>query len=269
MTVVLCGALLLSGTADFPYWGDPQSPASLHVSPYYIENSIPQTAVPNIVTAVLADYRGYDTMFETTVIFTAGIACFFLLFRRREEPAIRYYRHIPTGITLRIEKGGKLPDDSKTFERIDASYTPHDLIIKTTARLIVPFIMLFGLYVVAHGHHSPGGGFQGGVILGAAIILFAISYDLRTAERKVSERTLALLSTLGVFIYSGTGIVCLLLASNFLDYSALAPVFGMDIPAARSLGIFLVEVGVGFTVTAVMAWIYFNLSSQGKYDEGL
>ncbi len=105
--------------------------------------------------------------------------------------------------------------------------------------------------------------------MGAAIILFAISYDLRTAERKVSERTLALLGALGVFIYSGTGVLCLLFTSNFLDYSALAPVLGMDIPAARSLGIFLVEVGVGFTVTAVMAWIYFNLSSQGKYDEGL
>ena len=77
--VLLCGALLIYGTIDFPRWGDPEAPASLHVSPYYIENSIRDTSVPNIVTAVLADYRGYDTMFETTVIFSAGVACFFLL----------------------------------------------------------------------------------------------------------------------------------------------------------------------------------------------
>jgi multicomponent Na+:H+ antiporter subunit B len=269
IAVFLCGAMLLLGTADFPHWGDPQSPASRHVSPYYIEKSISQTSVPNIVTAILADYRGYDTMFETTVIFTAGIACFFLLRKRRKEPKIRYYRHIPTGITLRIEKGGKLPEDSETFERIDTLYTPHDLIIRTTTRLIIPFIMIFALYVIVHGHHSPGGGFQGGVILGAAIILFAISYDLRSAIRNISERTAALLSTTGVFIYAGTGTLCLLMASNFLDYSALATILGVDPVAARSLGIFLVEIGVGFTVMAVMAWIYYNLSSRGKHDEGL
>lgn len=269
ITVVLCGAMLLFGTADFPGWGDPQSPASSHVSPYYIEKSIPQTSVPNIVTAVLADYRGYDTMFETTVIFTAGIACFFLLRIQRKEPEIRYYRHIPTGITLRVEKGAKLPEDSKVFERIDTLYTPHDLIIKTTARLVIPFLLIFALYVITHGHYGPGGGFQGGVILGAAIILFAISYDLRSASRKLSERAAALLSAAGVFIYAGTGAFCLLLASNFLDYGALASILGVDPVTARSHGILIVEIGVGATVMAVMVWIYYNLSSRGKHDEGL
>ena len=77
--VILCGGLLIYGTSDFPPWGDPESPASTHVSPYYIEHTIEDTSVPNIVTSVLADYRGFDTMFETVVIFTAGISCFFLL----------------------------------------------------------------------------------------------------------------------------------------------------------------------------------------------
>lgn len=269
ITVALCGVMLLLGTVDFPSWGDPQSPASRHVSPYYIEKSIPQTSVPNIVTAVLADYRGFDTMFETTVIFTAGIACFFLLRVRRKEPDIRYYRHIPTGITLRIAKGAKLPEHSTVFARIDTLYTPHDLINKTTARLVIPFILLFALYVIAHGHYSPGGGFQGGVILGAAIILFAISYDLRSADRKMPERAAALLSTMGVFIYAGTGALCLLLAANFLDYSALASILGVDPVTARSHGILIVEIGVGITVMAVMIWIYYNLSSRGEHDEGL
>ncbi|KPK29651.1 MAG: sodium:proton antiporter, partial [Nitrospira bacterium SG8_3] len=74
--VILTGALLVYATVDFPPWGDPNSPASTHLSPHYIEKSMEETSVPNIVTAVLADYRGFDTMFETAVIFCAGVACF-------------------------------------------------------------------------------------------------------------------------------------------------------------------------------------------------
>ena len=81
----ITGALLIYGTSDMPKWGDPQSPASTHVSPRYIEKSFEETEVPNMVTAVLADYRGYDTLGETTVIFTAGIACALILRRRKKE----------------------------------------------------------------------------------------------------------------------------------------------------------------------------------------
>jgi len=81
----ITGALLIYGASDMPEWGDPQSPASTHVSPEYIEESYEKTEVPNIVTAVLADYRGYDTLGETTVVFTAGIACALLLRRRKKE----------------------------------------------------------------------------------------------------------------------------------------------------------------------------------------
>jgi len=77
--VILAGGLLLYGTMDMPAWGDPNSPANTYVSPRYIEEAMEATETPNIVTAVLADYRGYDTMGETTVIFTAAIACALLL----------------------------------------------------------------------------------------------------------------------------------------------------------------------------------------------
>ncbi len=76
---ILTGAFLMWASLDFPDWADPNSPASTHVSPHYIEKSLEETAVPNIVTAVLADYRGYDTLFETTVIFAAGLVCFIML----------------------------------------------------------------------------------------------------------------------------------------------------------------------------------------------
>ena len=85
LATLVTGALLLYGTKDFPAWGDPQAPASAYLSPYYIENAVEQTHVPNIVTAVLGDYRGYDTMFETVVIYCAGMAVLSVLRRKKEE----------------------------------------------------------------------------------------------------------------------------------------------------------------------------------------
>jgi len=84
ISVVITGIILLYATQDMPDWGDPRSPASLHVSPRYLEKTIEETATPNAVTSVLADYRGYDTLGETTVIFTAGLSCILILRRRRK-----------------------------------------------------------------------------------------------------------------------------------------------------------------------------------------
>jgi len=79
LIVLLTGGLLIYGTKEMPPWGDPNNPASLHVSPRYIEKTVEETATPDMVTSVLADYRGYDTLGETTVIFTAGLSCLLLL----------------------------------------------------------------------------------------------------------------------------------------------------------------------------------------------
>lgn len=83
IVVLFTGALLIYGTADMPDWGDPNSPPNSHVSPRYLEKTIEETATPNAVTSVLADYRGYDTLGETTVIFTAGVVCIVLLRRTK------------------------------------------------------------------------------------------------------------------------------------------------------------------------------------------
>lgn len=267
---VLLGGLLFYTALEFPLWGDPESPAAGRLSSYYIERSLEETSVPNMVTAVLADYRGYDTLFETIVIFTAGIVCIFLLRSFKTlSPESRLYRHIPTGLTLRIEKGGKIPEESDFFERIDSVWVPHDLVIRTTCRMVIPFIQIFGLYVIAHGHYSPGGGFQGGVILGASLVLFAIGFNLRTATRYFGEKAMVFFAALGVFIYTGTGLLTLLLRANYLDYSALAQLLGTDPVTARSHGILIVETGVGMAVMAVMVMLYYSLSSAGVHDEGL
>ena len=273
VAVIVCGALLIFYAMDFPDFGDVHSPASTYLSPSFLERTMHDAHVPNSVTTILADYRGFDTMFETTVVLTAGLACFFLL-RRREStsPPARYYRHVPTGHTFRIEEGGKLPaENSKVFTRIDSLWSPDSLIIRNTCRLIIAFVQLFALYVVAHGHYSPGGGFQGGVLLGSSIILFSISNDLRQTLKRFREKTAAVLGAIGVLIYAGTGFLCLLLGAHFLNYDALGPILGLEKgdPMARSHGIFSVEIGVAFAVMSVMIWIYYNLSSAGKHDEGL
>ncbi|MFC1524862.1 hydrogen gas-evolving membrane-bound hydrogenase subunit E [Planctomycetota bacterium] len=82
--ILFTGAALLYGVSDMPQWGDPNTPASIHVSPRY-EQALEETGTPNLVTAVLADYRGYDTLGETTVIFLAGIACFLLLRKGKQD----------------------------------------------------------------------------------------------------------------------------------------------------------------------------------------
>ena len=266
----LLGALLVVVADDFPNWGDLDSPASMHVSPYYIEHTMEDTSVPNIVTSVLADYRGYDTMFETIVVFCAGMATFFLLGAYvRGEPDERFYRSVETGVVLRFTGDARPVPGSCCFERIDPRWTPHDIIVSIVGRIMVPFIQLYALYVVAHGHHSPGGGFQGGVILGASFILLALSSNLRTMLRRIDHKVLGVFSAMGVMIYTGVGALCLGMGANFLDYSALHGLLGVSEVAARSLGILFVEIGVALTVMATMVVIYNNVASAGRYEEGL
>jgi len=187
----------------------------------------------------------------------------------KEKSETVHYRHLLTGLTIRVRRRREGLEQLGEFERMDSLWTPHDIILRTLSRFLIPFIQLFALYVIAHGHHSPGGGFQGGVILGASLILMAISQDMNSALERIRERTLAMLSVAGVAIYAGTGAMCLLLGSNFLDYAALARLLWVDPVGARSLGIFLVEVGVGMAVMATMIVIYHNLASEGRLDEGL
>ena len=143
------------------------------------------------------------------------------------------------------------------------------LIIEMGVRVMIPFIQLFGLYVIAHGHVSPGGGFQGGVVLGASFILMAIAFDLKTSLRFFSIRANALMAASGVFIYTGTGVLCALLGGLFLDYSAMDVLLALGPVEWRSMGVFIVELGVGLAVTSIMASLYWDLASGGDLEKGL
>lgn len=143
------------------------------------------------------------------------------------------------------------------------------LIIEVAVRTMIPFIQLFGLYVIAHGHYSPGGGFQGGVVLGASFILMAIAFDLKTSLRFFSIRANAVMAASGVFIYTGTGVLCALLGGLFLDYSAMDALLALGPVEWRSMGVFIVELGVGLAVTAIMASLFWDLASGGDLEKGL
>lgn len=252
IAVLATGLLLLAASRDFPDWGDPHSPASSYrLSRHFITETKTETAVPNMVTAVLADYRGYDTLFEAVVIFTAGIAVIGVL--RRFGPG----KGIRSEVPYRREQISELTPKQP------------DLIVESTVRLLIPIIQIFALYVIAHGHHSPGGGFQGGVIFGASFILLALACDLKAAQNWVSEKRILILACSGILIYSGIGVLCQLLGENFLDYQILHRVLPVDPVMARYHSILGVEIGVAFTVTAIMFSLYSNLSSNGQLKEGI
>jgi len=142
-----------------------------------------------------------------------------------------------------------------------------DIIIRTIARILVPFIQLYALYVIMHGHYSPGGGFQGGVILGASLVLLFITHGYDEVKGLVTENMAIVLSSIGVLIYAGIGLLCLILMGNFLDYSSLHALLHVDPVHARSLGILGVELGVGMAVMAVMFSIFFDISTGGISPE--
>ena len=135
-----------------------------------------------------------------------------------------------------------------------------DLILRVGTKLLVPFILLFALYVQFHGELGPGGGFQAGVIAGGTLILYAIVFGVTAAKRIVPQRLAELMVPMGVLLYAGTGVAGLILGKNFLDYSVLAH----DPPHGRELGIFLVEAGVLITVSGTMTAIFYAFSERGR-----
>ncbi len=128
-------------------------------------------------------------------------------------------------------------------------------------KLLLPLILLFALYVQFHGDYGPGGGFQAGVIFGAGFILYALIYGLDYAQQILPAWLLRIGISLGVLIYASVGVAGLLLGGNYLDYGVLDahhPAHG------QHLGILLVELGVGITVSSVMVTIFYAFAGRGR-----
>jgi multicomponent Na+:H+ antiporter subunit B len=135
-----------------------------------------------------------------------------------------------------------------------------DLILRVGTKLILPFILLFALYVQFHGDYGPGGGFQAGVISAGMVILVAITFGLGTAKRVAPQGLVEAMVPLGVLIYAGTGVASLFLGKNYLDYSP----FAHDPAHGHELGILIVETGVLITVAGTMVALFYAFVERGR-----
>lgn len=135
-----------------------------------------------------------------------------------------------------------------------------DLILRVGTKLVLPFILLFAFYVQFHGDYGPGGGFQAGVIAAASVILYSIAFGLRAAQRIAPRAVAERMVPLGVLVFTGTGVVSLVLGGDFLDFSVLAhdPVHGHE------WGIFIVEFGVLITVAGTMLSLFYAFVERGR-----
>ena len=135
-----------------------------------------------------------------------------------------------------------------------------DLILRVATKLILPFMLMFAVYVQLHGDYSAGGGFQAGAIAGAGIILYALVFGLAPAQRIVPSILVETLVPFGVLIYTGVGVAGWLTGGNFLEYSHLVH----DPVHAQEWGVFLVELGVFVTVSATMVAIFYAFAGRGR-----
>lgn len=135
-----------------------------------------------------------------------------------------------------------------------------DVILRVAAKIFIPFMLVFGLYVQFHGDYGPGGGFQAGVVSAAMVIFYAIIFGLEEAQRIVPPRVVELMVPGGVGIFASVGVASLLLGENYLDYSPLGP----DSPHGQEYGIIMVEFGVLVTVAGTMIAIFYSFVGRGR-----
>jgi multicomponent Na+:H+ antiporter subunit B len=136
----------------------------------------------------------------------------------------------------------------------------HHLILRVISKMLIPFIMLFALYVQFHGDFGPGGGFQAGVIFASAFILYGLIFGMENARKVAPPGVVTRLLAAGVLIYAGTGYAGLIGGANFLDYNVL----GATPVAGQHLGILVIEFGVGTTVAAAMITIFFLFAGRER-----
>ena len=225
VVVAVTTLVLIYATFDKPRLGDPEAPVHQHVAPWYLEKTPELIGIPNVVTAVLGSFRAYDTLGEVFVVMVAAIGVLFLLGAHNVEGG----RESPGSMGLR-----------------------HHLIPRVVGRLLVPFIVLFGLYVQFHGEYGPGGGFQAGAIIATGVILHALLVGEKNALAAIPGKALVGMMVGGALLYTLVGIVSMFLGGNFLDYSVLSsdPVIG------QQMGILLIEAGVGITVCGALLAIF-------------
>jgi len=228
-----------------PDIGDPQSAPNTHVSDYYIENAVSECNSPNMVTAVIVDYRAFDTMFETTVMFLAGVCVVMILANKPKRKII-----VPRSFRMFRKTGDPI---YRTVNK--------DVMIS----VIEPIILVYAVYVLFHGEVSLGGGFQAGALIGMTYLL-----DVMVGKRKnglihVTKFESAAVAGVGPFIYALCGILTMLGGGLFLEYAEFPA--GVDTAELHSIGILMVEIGVTIGVMGTIITILNALRERIKFDD--
>ena len=187
MAVLLCAVVittLLVTVSYLPEYGSPDNPNNNEVVEKYNAEGLYDTGATNNVAGMILDYRAFDTLGESHVLFVAAV-CVMILLR------------------LELTKDGKPTDKKRAEEENDRLYEPkNDKILQLSAKILVPVIILFGIYVILNGHLSPGGGFSGGAIIGAGLILYVNAYGFEKASRIMNRKNYAVISVVPLLFYA-------------------------------------------------------------------
>jgi multicomponent Na+:H+ antiporter subunit B len=134
------------------------------------------------------------------------------------------------------------------------------VVLRVIAKLLLPTILLFALYIQLHGDYSPGGGFQAGILFAAGLVLYTLIYGLDAAERVFPPAWAHGMCALGALLYLAIGVIAMLLGGNFLDYNYLAE----NPQTGQHIGIIAIELGVGITVAGVSITLFFAFAGRGR-----
>lgn len=187
MAVILCAVIitaLLITVSYLPEYGSPDNPNNNEVVEKYNKDGLYDTGATNNVASMILDYRAFDTLGESHVLFVAAV-CVMILLR------------------LELTKDGKPTDSKRAEEENDRLYEPkNDKILQLSAKILVPVIIMYGIYVVLNGHLSPGGGFSGGAIIGAGLILYVNAFGFEKASRIMNRKNYAVISVVPLLFYA-------------------------------------------------------------------
>lgn len=234
VAIVFClslAGILLAMTADLPPTGVAERPVNNEVSARYIESGLQETGAVNLVTGMILDYRAFDTFGESNVLFAATTTVLILLHMRKKDQG----------------GAGEEPENDRLLE------PKRDAILQGAAAVLVPIIILFGIYVILNGHLSPGGGFSGGAIIGAGLILYLNAFGFERTEKLFTEKTYRYVSFAALTTY------CLAKSySFFTGANHLESHIPLGTPGAiLSSGlIFLLNICVGMVVACTMYTFY-------------
>lgn len=244
LSVVICLSVilvLLETVSDLPHFGDEENPINNEVSERYIEKGLQETGAVNIVTGMILDYRAFDTLGESHVLFIA--ACSVLILLRVAQ-----------------ENKGAASQEKLDAEANDRIYEPkNDIILQASARILVPLILLFGIYIILNGHLSPGGGFSGGAVMGAGLILYLNAFGFKKTERFFTYKTFKVISFCALAFYALSKSYSFFTGANHLESGIPLGTPG----AILSSGLILpLNIAVGMVVCCTM-YAFYTLFRKG------